>query len=211
MDHWEMERRMLSGELYCCGDKALTGEQLRCLDRVFAYNQLPPSCQAEKQAMLREMFAEFGEDCYIETPFYANWGGRHVHFGSRVYANYRLTLVDDGEIYVGDDVLIGPGVILCTATHPIDPTLRRRQLEYNLPVRIGAGAWIGAGAVVLPGVTVGENAVIGAGSVVTRDIPANVVAAGNPCRVLREITARDRQFYHRDRPVVFAEDEEGEG
>ena len=208
MDRQEIERKMCSGELYRCGDGELVAEQLTCLDRVFAYNQLPPSRQAEKQALLKEMFAEIGDGCYLETPFYANWGGRHVHFGNRVYANFHLTLVDDGEIYVGDDVMFGPSVILCTAAHPVDPALRRRQLEYNLPIRIGAGAWIGAGTIVLPGVAIGENAVIGAGSVVSRDIPANVVAVGSPCRVLREITPRDRQFYYRDCRVEFPEEEE---
>ena len=147
------------------------------------------------------MLAEVGENCYIEAPFYANWGGSHVHFGDNVYANFHLTAVDDGHIYVGNNVMIAPNVTLATAAHPIDPELRRETFQYNADVHIGDNVWLGAGVVVLPGVTIGENSVIGAGSVVTRDIPANVVAVGNPCRVLREIGEHDREFYYRDRRI----------
>ena len=147
------------------------------------------------------MLAEVGEDCYIEPPLHANWGGRHVHFGRNVYANFSLTLVDDTHIYVGDYTMIGPNVTICTAGHPILPALREKGYQYNAPVRIGRNCWIGAGAVLLPGVTVGDNTVIGAGSVVTRDIPADVVAVGNPCRVLRPIGEKDRAFFFKDRPI----------
>ena len=208
MDREELFARMGDGRPYPCNDERLAAEQLPYLDKVFAYNQLPPSRQAEKQAMLREMFAELGESCYVETPFHANWGGRFVHFGNRIYANYNLMLVDDGEIFVGDDVMIGPNVILCTATHPVHPDLRRRQLQYNLPVRIESGAWIGGGAILLPGVTIGRGSVIGAGSVVTHDIPADVVAAGSPCRVLRKITEQDRICYRKGKSLDFEPEEE---
>ena len=146
-------------------------------------------------------YAEGGENCVIEPPLRANWGGRHLHLGSGVYANFNLTLVDDADIYVGDRVMFGPNVTIATANHPIDPELRGRGLQYNREVRIGENAWIGAGAVIVPGVTIGKNAVIGAGSVVTRDIPENTVAVGNPCRVLREISPRDREFYYRQERV----------
>ncbi|MPM95719.1 Galactoside O-acetyltransferase [bioreactor metagenome] len=147
---------------------------------------------------LKRMFAEIGKMCYIEPPFHANWGGKHVHFGDFIYANTNLTLVDDTHIYVGDRTMFGPNVTVVTASHPVLPALREKELQYNLSVRIGKNCWLGAGSTVLPGVTIGDNTVIGAGSVVTRDIPANVVAVGNPCRVMREIGERDRQFYHRD-------------
>ncbi len=135
------------------------------------------------------------------APFQANWGGRHVHFGKGVYANYNLTLVDDADIYVGDCTMIGPNVTIVTAGHPIQPGLREKVYEFNIPVRIGRNVWVGAGAVLLPGVSVGDNSVIGAGSVVTRDIPANVVAAGVPCRVLRPIGERDDEYYYKDRRI----------
>ena len=147
------------------------------------------------------MFAEIGEGCYIEPPFHANWGGRHVHFGRMVYGNFNLTLVDDTHIYVGDCCKFGPGVIVATAGHPILPELRMHQYQYNAPVHIGNNVWVGAGAIILPGVTIGDNCVIGAGSVVTKDIPDNVVAVGNPCRILREIGEKDREFYFKDRRI----------
>ena len=151
--------------------------------------------------MLRQMFAEVGEGCYIESPLHANWGGKHVHFGCNVYANFGLTLVDDTHIYVGDNTMFGPNVTVATAGHPIQPELRRKGMQYNAPVRIGSNCWIGAGAVIVPSVTIGDNAVIGAGSVVTKDIPSNVVAVGNPCRVLRQVGQRDYEVYFKDRKI----------
>lgn len=201
MELQETFERMHDGRLYYCDQPELVEEQMHYLDKIFAYNQLKPSMRKEKEALLKEMFAELGEGCYIETPFTANWGGKHVHFGTGVYANYNLTLVDDTHIYVGDHVMIGPNVTLATAGHPVEPQLRKKQVQFNLPIHIGNNAWIGAGTIVLPGVTIGENTVIGAGSVVTKDMPANVVAVGNPCRVLREISDRNREYYYRDRRI----------
>ncbi len=201
MEYTETIERMKGGRLYYCSDERLQAEQMQRMDKVFAFNQLPPSHLEEKAALLREMFAEIGENCYLETPFFSNWGGKHVHFGNGVYANFNLTLVDDGDIYVGDRVMMGPNVVLATAGHPVEPELRRNVAQFNLPIHIGANVWLGAGCIVLPGVTIGENSVIGAGSVVTKDIPANVVAVGNPCRVLRPIGPRDREYYYRDRPI----------
>ena len=197
----DIKTRQHSGMLYLPGDPGLQREQLQCLDKLFAFNQVRPSDLERKAALLKEMFAEIGENCYIETPFHANWGGRHVHFGKGVYANYGLTLVDDTHIYVGDYTMFGPHVTVATAGHPILPELREKQYQYNMPVRIGRNCWIGAGAIILPGVTIGDNTVVGAGSVVPRDLPEGVVAVGNPCRVLRPVGERDRQFYFRDRPV----------
>ena len=147
------------------------------------------------------MFAEIGEGTYIEQPFHANFGGAHCHFGKFVYANFNLTLVDDTHIYVGDNTMFGPNVVVATAGHPISPELRRELYQYNMPVRIGKNCWIGAGVIIVPGVTIGDNTVIGAGSVVTKDIPSGVLAFGNSCRVQREIGERDRQFYFKDRRI----------
>ncbi len=190
------------GKLYFCEDEDyLLKEQQACLDKVFEYNHLPPSCAEKKKKLLKEMFAEIGENCYIETPFYANFGGKFVYFGKNIYANFHLTLVDDGRIDVGDYVMFGPNVTICTATHPIHPKLREHKAQYNLPVRIGNNVWIGAGSTVLPGVTIGDNTVIGAGSVVTHDIPSNVVAVGTPCRVLRSIDENDLKYYEKNRLI----------
>lgn len=193
--------RMHSGMLYYpSGDDVMT-EQLECLDKLYDFNLTRPSELDKRTAMLKEMFAEIGEDCYIEPPFHANWGGHHVHFGKGVYANFNLTMVDDTHIYVGDYTMFGPNVTVATAGHPIDPELRSKAYQYNMPVHIGRNCWLGAGVVVLPGVTIGDNSVIGAGSVVTKDIPSNVVAVGNPCRVLREINERDKEYYFKDRKI----------
>ncbi len=201
MDLTEVRRRMADGRLYVCNDPELFAEQGCRRDVLDAYNALSFGCSEERDALLRELVAEVGEDCMIEPPFHANWGGANLHLGNNVYANMGLTLVDDADIFIEDDVMIGPNVTICTAAHPVSPRLRAKGLQYNKPVRICAGAWLGAGCVVLPGVTVGAGSVIGAGSVVTRDVPANVVAAGNPCRVLREIGEKDERFYDHDKPV----------
>ncbi len=193
--------KMRSGELYLPGDDEIMAEQTACLDRQYDFNQTRPTELAKRTAMLREMFAEIGEGTYIEPPLHANWGGKHCHFGKNVYANFNLTLVDDTDIYVGDGTMFGPNVVIATAGHPLHPPLREQQYQYNVPVRIGKNCWLGAGVLVMPGVTIGDNSVIGAGSVVTKDIPANVVAVGNPCRVLRELGEHDREFYWRDRKI----------
>ncbi|MBO4383776.1 MAG: sugar O-acetyltransferase, partial [Clostridia bacterium] len=176
-------------------------DQFVIMDRLWEFNQLKPSDLKGKEAYMKEVFAECGENCYIELPFYANWGGAHVHFGNNVYANFHLTLIDDGHIYVGDNVMFAPNVTVATPGHPVDPDLRRKGLQFNKDVHIGSNVWVGAGAVILPGVTIGENTVIGAGSVVTKDIPPNVVAAGNPCRVLREIGEHDKEFFYKNERI----------
>jgi galactoside O-acetyltransferase len=193
--------KMHATMLYDPADGDIVEEQTACLDRLYDFNHTRPTEPEKRQALMKEMFAEIGENCYIEPPFHANWGGKHVHFGKNVYANFGLTMVDDTHIYVGDYTLFAPNVVVATAGHPIDPELRARGLQYNAAVHIGKNCWIGAGALIMPGVTIGDNTVIGAGSVVTKDIPAGVVAVGNPCRVMREITERDREVYFKGRKV----------
>lgn len=192
---------MHSGELYLPNDEELAKEQMVCLDRLYDFNQTRPTEWKKREEMLKEMFAEIGEGCYIEPPFHANWGGRHVHFGKSVYANFNLTMVDDTHIYVGDYTMFGPNVTVASAGHPILPELREQVYQYNIPIHIGRNCWIGAGAIIVPGITIGDNTVIGAGSVVTKDIPANSVAFGNPCRVIRKINERDKQYYFKDRKI----------
>ena len=194
----DIKEKMHSRKLYYPMDEALFKEQIACLDKLYDFNATRPTELNKRAEMLREMFAEIGENCYIEPPFHANFGGKHVHFGSNIYANFNLTLVDDTHIYVGDNTKFGPNVTVCTAAHPILPELREKQYQYNAPVHIGKCCWIGTGSVILPGVSIGDNSVIGAGSVVTKDIPANVVAVGVPCRVLRPIGERDKEFYFKD-------------
>lgn len=193
--------KMLIGDLYLPDGDDVMKDQLLCLEKLYDYNATRPLEGEKRFKLLKEMFAEIGEDCYIEPPLRANWGGHHVHFGKRVYANFNLTLVDDTHIYVGDYTMIGPNVTIATAGHPILPELREKNYQYNMPIRIGKNCWLGAGVIVLPGVTIGDNTVIGAGSIVTKDIPSNVVAVGNPCKVLREINEHDKEYYFKDRKI----------
>ena len=195
------KERMDAGLVYDPNDPALAGDQVEYLDKLWAFNQLRPSQQAEKTRYMKEMFAECGEGCYIELPFHANWGGKNLHFGNGVYANFNLTVVDDGDVYAGDKVMFGPNVTIATANHPIEPGLRSRAMQYNKPVHIGENVWVGANTVIVPGVSIGKNSVIGAGSVVTKDIPENVVAVGNPCRVLRPIGEHDREYFYKNEKI----------
>lgn len=200
-----MKDKLHTGELYLPGDEEILRDQTRRLDRLYDFNRTRPTETGKRQALMKEMFAEIGEGCYIEPPFYANMGAGHVHFGNNVYCNFGVTMVDDTHIYVGDNTMIGPNVTVATAGHPILPELREKGYQYNAPVRIGRNCWIGAGAVILPGVCIGDNSVIGAGSVVTGNIPSDVVAVGNPCRVLREINDRDSEYYYKDKRIDRSE------
>ena len=200
-----------SGQVYFPGDEELLREQFGYMEKLYDYNATRPSEGERRAQLLREMLAEVGENCYIEPPLHSNFGGHHVHMGKNVYANYNLTLVDDTHIYIGDCTMLGPNVTIATAGHPILPELREKGYQYNMPVHIGRNCWLGAGVIVLPGVTIGDNTVIGAGSVVTRDIPANVVAVGSPCRVVREIGEKDRRTYFRDREIDWEALERGQG
>lgn len=197
----DVKKKMHSCEIYLPSDKELMKEQTACLDRLYDFNATRPTQFEERQKLLKEMFAEIGEGCYIEPPFHANFGGKHVHFGNYVYANFNLTMVDDTHIYVGDYTMFGSNVTIATAGHPILPELRGKGYQYNASVKIGRNCWLGAGVIVVPGVTIGDNSVIGAGSVVTKDIPSNVVAVGNPCRVLREIGEKDKTYFFKDKKI----------
>ena len=196
-----MRDKLHTGELYLPMDDSIMKDQLKRIDRLYDFNATRPTELDKREEMLKEMFAEIGEGCYIEPPLHSNFGGGHVHFGKYVYANFNLTMVDDTHIYVGDYTMIGPNVTIASAGHPILPELREKGYQYNMQVHIGKNCWIGAGSVILPGVTIGDNTVIGAGSVVTKDIPDNVVAVGNPCRVLREIGERVREYYFKYRKI----------
>ncbi len=195
------KERMLAGLVYDPAAKEILDEQNAALEKLYEYNNTRPSDGLLRKKLLKEMFAEIGEGCYIEPPFHANWGGKHVHFGSNVYANFNLTLVDDGDIFVGDRTKFGPNVVVATAGHPVNPSLRKFGYQYNAPIHIGKNCWIGAGALILPGVTIGDNTVIGAGSVVTKDVPSDVVAFGNPCRLIRDISVRDDIYYFRENKI----------
>lgn len=197
------KEKMHSCELYFPNDEEIMKEQTLCLEKLYDFNATRPLEGERRTELLKEMFAEFGEGSYIEPPLHANWGGHHVHFGKGIYANFNLTLVDDTHIYVGDYTMFGPNVTVATAGHPILPELREKGMQYNAPVHIGKNCWFGAGVVILPGITVGDNVVVGAGSIVTKDLPDNVVAVGNPCRILRKVNEHDAEYYFKDRKIDY--------
>lgn len=163
--------------------------------RAYEYNHSHPFGQELRKDIIQRMFASVGKQCWIEPPINLAYG-THTTIGDNFYANFNLTLVDDAEIIIGNNVMFAPNVTISTAGHPVHPDLRHTQQQFSLPVIIEDGVWLGSGVIINPGVTIGKNSVIGAGSVVNRSIPPNVVAAGVPCRVLRDITDEDKNKHH---------------
>lgn len=196
-----IREKMHNTELYLPTDKEIWEEQQGYLNLLYDFNHTRPTEFEKREELLKELFAEIGEGCYIEPPLHANWGGHHVHLGKSIYANFNLTLVDDTHIYIGDYTMIGPNVVIATGGHPLLPELREKGYQYNASVHIGRNCWLGAGVIIVPGITIGDNVVIGAGSIVTKDIPSNVLAVGNPCRILREINEHDKEYYFKDRKI----------
>jgi maltose O-acetyltransferase len=182
----EQKAKMLAGELYLASDPQLVAEQLQAQTILALFNATPPEAEEERRELLSELFGYFGEDAVVRPSLRCDYG-YNISIGARTFINYDCILLDCNLITIGEEVQIAPGVHIYTATHPIDATIRRSGLEYALPVVIGDGVWLGGGAIVGPGVSIGENTVVGAGSIVTRDLPANVVAVGNPCRVIRQL------------------------
>ena len=190
------QEKMKQGFLWNDDEENL-GLQAKCKALVKQFNEMPSSAFEEREALLHDIFGEVGKNVWLNSPLTAAVG-KYVSIGEGTYANMNLTLIDDWKITIGKNVLIGPNVTICTTGHPIHPAHRLDGM-YSFPVTIGDNVWIGGNVMILPGVTIGENSVIGAGSIVNKDIPANVVAVGNPCKVLREITDRDAEYYFGDR------------
>ena len=181
---------LFSGEWYDTADRKLLAYQQRCVAQMDRYNRIPSGRLGLllRVKRLRRVFGAIGEGGYVEPPVHANFGGKNVFIGKNFYANFNLTLVDDGRITIGDNVMLGPNVTIATALHPLEAEARsKKENQRNLPVVIGNNVWLAAGVTVLPGVTIGDNAVVGAGSVVTRDIPANTLAVGVPAKAVRPI------------------------
>lgn len=192
MNEWEKAQK---GYLYDANnDPAIMEKHLKCLNRCFELNSISPLKKEEREKMLKDIIKEIGTGFDILSPFFCDFG-ENIHIGKNFYANHNLSILDGGKVTIGDSVFIAPNAVITTAGHAINPEQRDRGLEIALPVTIGSHVWLGANVCVLPGVTIGNNVVIGAGSVVTKDIPDDVIAAGNPCRVLRKITEEDRHKY----------------
>ena len=185
------KERMLAGLPYKAWLDGLSEERLETRKKIFKYNGLTP------ERLIREILGKCGESVYIEQPFRCDYGS-NIEVGENFYANYNLTVLDVARVRIGKNVMFGPNVSIYTAGHPIHPDSRNSGYEYGKEVTIGDNVWLGGNVVVNPNVHIGDNVVVGTGSVVTRDLPDNVIAVGNPCRVLREITEEDRKFYFRD-------------
>ena len=181
-----MRGRMLAGDLYVFDDPELAEENAAALDLMAAYNATTARQEPLRRALLERLLGSVGDETVLRPPVYVDYGS-HLHIGARTFANFGLVALDVATITIGDDVQIGPNVQLLTPTHPVEPGPRRDKWESAQPITIGDNVWLGGGVIVLPGVTIGENTVVGAGSVVTKDLPANVVAVGNPARVVRAV------------------------
>ena len=187
--------KMLAGVLYDANyDKALIAERAKCKDLCFEYNQLPPSNTEKQMKLIKKLFGRTKDSFFITAPFWCDYG-YNIEIGENFYTNHNCVILDAAKVTFGDNVFIAPNCGFYTAGHPLDAERRNEGLEFAYPITIGNNVWIGGGVQVLQGVTIGDNTVIGAGSVVTKDIPAGVVAVGNPCRILREITEEDSKRY----------------
>lgn len=200
-----MRERIASGKLFTDNCEGLPEERLDCKKKMIAFNQSLPDDEAGRAAALNELLGKETR-AWVEPPFYCCYG-KNITIGEGSYLNFNCNFVDDGNINIGKAVMFGPAVTIATVGHPINPKMR--EYMYTDSVTIGDNCWIGAGVTICPGVTIGENTVIGAGSVVVSDIPANCVAAGNPCRVIRAIGGHDQKYYYKDREIL-AEDLEEE-
>ncbi|SFH66912.1 maltose O-acetyltransferase [Actinopolymorpha cephalotaxi] len=181
-----MHERMLAGDLYVADDPAILEAQLQAMDLMDEFNATSARDPEQQRRLLGKLLGAFGEDSYIRAPLRVDYGS-NIRIGARTFANFGLVALDVAAITIGDDVQIGTNVQLLTPTHPVDPELRRAKWEAAKPISIGDNVWLGSGAIVLAGVAIGANTVVGAGAVVTRDLPENVVAVGNPARVVRTI------------------------
>ena len=195
----DQKERMLANLPYRSWMDGLNEERMECKEKLYKYNNMEPEKQAEREALLREILGKTKEGYLcIESPFHCDYG-YNIEVGTDFFANYNFIVLDVGKVKIGDSFMCGPNVQICTAGHPIHPESRNSGYEYGIDITIGDNVWIGGNVLVCPGVKIGNNVVIGGGSVVTKDIPDNMLAYGNPCRPVREITEADRDYYFKDR------------
>lgn len=191
------KERMLAGLPYKAWLDGLSEERLENKKKIYEFNSCKPDESDKMEILIRNILGKSGKGVYIEAPFHCDYG-KNIEVGDYFYANYNCTILDVGKVVIGNNVMFAPNVSLYTAGHPIHPESRKSGYEYGIEITIGDNVWLGGNVVVNPGVHIGNNVVIGSGSVVTKDIPDNVIAAGNPCRVIREITEEDRKYYYRN-------------
>lgn len=195
----DQKERMLANLPYKSWLDGLSEDRLETKKKIFRYNNLPPDDAEARNELLRDILGKTSEGYLnIESPFHCDYG-YNIEIGTNFFANYNFIVLDVGKVRIGDNVMMGPNVAIYTAGHPLHPDSRNSGYEYGIDISIGNNVWVGGNVCIMPGVTIGDNAVIGAGSVVTKDIPANMLAVGNPCKAVREITEDDRDYYYRDR------------
>ncbi|MFD2968866.1 sugar O-acetyltransferase [Sphingobacterium bambusae] len=199
------KEKMIAGEIYQAMGRELFDERQHAKEQLYVFNNLAPSKIKARNQILKKLFGETTNLFFIEPPFRCDYG-YNIFLGDNFYANFNLTILDCAPVTIGANVMIGPNVSLFTAGHPVHPEPRVAGWEFAKPINIEDNVWIGGHTVVNPGVRIGKNSVIGAGSVVTKDIPENVIAVGNPCRVLRVITDRDKQYYYKDEQIPNLEE-----
>ncbi len=192
------KERMLNGLPYKAWMDGLTEERRENKKKIYRYNQLSPEEGEEQDKLIRSIVGKCGESIFIEQPFHCDYGS-NIEVGNNFFANYNLVILDVGKVIIGENVQIAPNVSIYTAGHPVHPDSRNSGYEYGISITIGDNVWIGGSTVINPGVHIGNNVVIGSGSVVTKDIPDNAIAVGNPCRVIRYITEEDRKYYYKNR------------
>lgn len=195
MNHKE---RMLAQLPYKAWLDGLSEERVACKKKIYEYNQSRPEQEEERSQLIKTILGKSGKNTYIEPPFRCDYG-YNIEVGDNFYANYNVTILDIAKVTIGDNVMLAPNVSIYTAGHPIHKDMRNTGYEYGIEITIGNDVWIGGNTVIVPGVKIGNGVVIGAGSVVTKDIPDNVIVAGNPCKVIREITEEDKKYYYKDR------------
>lgn len=194
------KHKMLAGKAYQAGDAELSKERLKAREIVFEFNNLAPKFIKQRKELLKRLFGKTEKMFYVEPPFRCDYG-YNIEIGDNFYANFNLVILDCAKVSIGNNVFIAPNVAIYTAGHPIHSHLRDQEYEWAQEITIGNSVWIGGNVVINPGVKIGSNVVIGSGSIVTRDIPDNVFAAGNPCRVIREITEADKDFYYKNQKL----------
>lgn len=192
------KERMIAALPYKAWLDGLEEERMSCKQKIYDFNLLPPNEYKKIPDILKSLLGKIGKNTWIEPPFHCDYGW-NIEIGENFFANYNLVILDVGKVKIGSNVQIAPNVSIYTAGHPIHPESRNSGYEYGIPITIGDNVWIGGNSVILPGVTIGNNVVIGAGSIVSKDIPDNMIAVGNPCKIIRKITDEDKIYYFKDK------------